>query len=403
MKNLEVFKIKITKKQRELCSDILNIIYPEGPISRIDIANKTGITPATVSFLTGIMIDRNLLHELGESHDEKNKAGRRKILIDISPKHSFFIGAEISEAFYSFVLTDNTGNVFSKKIYPINNSKVPIDCDVFIDKLLSFFRSFKISVCAIGIALPGHFNNSNRIFTNNSIWENFDLQKIANTTKIPVFFENNVNCMALAEHFFYSKKNENFIFFHVGRGIHSSYFYKGNIFSKENFLIGELGHTVVNAEGPLCECGKRGCLQTYTSETWLLKHARSIYKNSPSTYLHHLVNNENDISLETILTAYNLGDPTILKIMDNAIKYIALSLNNLNMVLDSSKLFIHGKIFDNESITYSLTKLLNIEPKLLVFPKQEEVIIKPYNKINGAIGASSLCIYKKLSNHNLVI
>lgn len=58
-----MFKIELTKKQKELCSEILNVIFPEGPISRIDIANKTGITPATVSFLTGIMIEKNLLYE----------------------------------------------------------------------------------------------------------------------------------------------------------------------------------------------------------------------------------------------------------------------------------------------------------------------------------------------------
>ncbi|ELU8995940.1 MarR family transcriptional regulator, partial [Enterococcus faecalis] len=100
--------MELTKKQKELCSKILNVIYPERPISRIDIAHKTGITPATVSFLTGIMIDKNLLYELGESHNETIKAGRRKILLDISQKYSFFIGSEISESFYSYVLTDNT-------------------------------------------------------------------------------------------------------------------------------------------------------------------------------------------------------------------------------------------------------------------------------------------------------
>ena len=50
-----------------------------------------------------------------------------------------------------------------------------------------------------------------------------------------------------------------------------------------------------------------------------------------------------------------------------------------------------------------LTQLLNVEPKLLVFPKQEEIIKKPYQKINGAIGASALCIYKKLENYDFVV
>ncbi|MCO5478414.1 ROK family transcriptional regulator [Enterococcus gallinarum] len=398
-----MFKIELTKKQKELCSEILNVIFPEGPISRIDIANKTGITPATVSFLTGIMIEKNLLYELGESYNETIKAGRRKILLDVSQEHSFFIGAEITESFYSYVLTDNTGKIFSKKIYSINTSEIFITSDVFIKNLLSFYRSLTVPVSAIGIALPGHYNYSSKILTNNYTWKHFDLKKIIDSVEIPVFFENNVNCMALAEHFFHSQRNENFLFFHIGRGIHCSYFYKGDIFSKENFLIGEIGHTVVNLDGQYCECGKRGCLQTYTSETWLLKYSQSIYRNSTSTFLHQLVDTESELSMETLLTAYDLGDPAILKIFDNALNYIALTLNNLNMILDSAKIFLHGQIFDNENIFIFLTQLLNVEPKLLVFPKQEEIIKKPYQKINGAIGASALCIYKKLENYDFVV
>ncbi|MBX8942151.1 ROK family protein [Enterococcus faecalis] len=395
--------MELTKKQKELCSEILNVIYPERPISRIDIAHKTGITPATVSFLTGIMIDKNLLYELGESQNETIKAGRRKILLDISQEHSFFIGAEISESFYSYVLTDNTGKIISKKIYSLNRSEMFCTSDIFIKNLLSFYKSLAIPISAIGIALPGHYNKSRQIITNNFKWSNFDLNKIIDSIKIPIFFDNNVNCMALAERFFYSKKNENFIFFHIGRGIHCSYFYNNDIFSKENFLIGEIGHTVVNLDGQLCECGKRGCLQTYTSETWLLKSSQLIYRNSTSTFLHQLVDTETDISIEIILTAYDLGDPAILKLIDTALNYIALTLNNLNMILDSSKLFLHGKIFDNENIFQRLSQLLNINPKLLIYPKQEKIIKKNYQKINGAIGASALCIYKKLENYSFVV
>ena len=349
------------------------------------------------------MIENNLLYELGESYNETSKAGRRKILLDISQEHSFFIGAEITESFYSYVLTDNTGKVFSKKIHSINPSEIFITSDIFIKNLLSFYSSLTVPVSAIGIALPGHYDYSSQILTNNHVWKQFDLEKIIDSVEIPIFFENNVNCMTLAEHFFYSKRNENFLFFHIGRGIHCSYFYQGDIFSKENFLIGEIGHTVVNIDGQYCECGKRGCLQTYTSETWLLKYSQSIYRNSTSTFLHQLVNTEEEISMETLLTAYDLGDPAILKIFDNALNYIALTLNNLNMILDSSQIFLHGKIFENENIFTALTRSLNVDSQLLVFPKQEELIKKSYQKINGAIGASALCIYKKLKNYDFVV
>ncbi|EKZ0120077.1 ROK family protein, partial [Enterococcus faecalis] len=243
-----------------------------------------------------------------------------------------------------------------------------------IENLLSFYKSLTVPVSAIGIALPGHYNNTSQIITNNLKWANFKLTEVIDSLEIPIFFDNNVNCMALAERFFYSKKNENFVFFHLGRGIHCSYFYNDDIFSKENFLIGEIGHTVVNLSGQLCECGKKGCLQTYASETWLLKSSQLIYKNSTSTFLHQLVDSETDISIELILTAYSLGDPAILKLIETALNCIALTLNNLNMTLDYSKLFLHGKIFDNKNIFQRLSQLLNTDPKLLTSPPKKEII-----------------------------
>lgn len=68
----------LTKKQRELCAKILDEVYTNGAISRIDIANKTNITPATVSSLTSQMVEEGLLYEAGETFDKKNKAGRKR-------------------------------------------------------------------------------------------------------------------------------------------------------------------------------------------------------------------------------------------------------------------------------------------------------------------------------------
>lgn len=71
-----------TKKQAELRTIILDKIYAKGPISRIDISKETGITPATVSAITGSLIQEKLLYELGED-EEHTKVGRKKILLGI--------------------------------------------------------------------------------------------------------------------------------------------------------------------------------------------------------------------------------------------------------------------------------------------------------------------------------
>ncbi|MHC9332795.1 ROK family protein, partial [Clostridium perfringens] len=101
-----------------------------------------------------------------------------------------------------------------------------------------------------------------------AFWKNFNLKEILKTITLPVYFKNNVKCMTLAERLFGSNNNnDNFIFFHISRGMFCSYMYNGKLYAENNLLVGEIGHIIVHPNGELCECGKRGCLQTYGSES----------------------------------------------------------------------------------------------------------------------------------------
>lgn len=92
----------------------------------------------------------------------------------------------------------------------------------------------------------------------------------------PLFFSNNVNCMAIGKRLFSRQQNDpNFAYFHFARGMHCSYIYDGNIYGKGNLMIGEIGHTVVSSEGEECSCGRKGCLQTFAGESWLIKKSKN--------------------------------------------------------------------------------------------------------------------------------
>ena len=131
--------MKSTKKQQLLYSTILNKIYTRHTISRIDIARETGITPATVSLITAEMLSDHLIQEVGEEIDLQDKVGRKKILLSIAPEHSYYIGAEISEKFFSFVLTDNIGTVYQQDTFFHNRHK-PINADFFMQHLSVFIK-----------------------------------------------------------------------------------------------------------------------------------------------------------------------------------------------------------------------------------------------------------------------
>lgn len=390
-----------TKRQNAIYSDILHKIYTKHIISRIDIANETGMTPATVSLNTAKMLESGLIQELGEDAGDQGGVGRKKILLSVRPSHSYYIGGEIAEKFLSFVLTDNVGTVIEKRTLPAA-AGMQADVGCFISQCLDFMNhvsSWKIQ--AVGLAIPGHFRKSARrnILTNNPCWKDFDLGQISSKLPVPVFFSNNVHCMARAESLFYSDPHEdsgNFIFFHLGRGIHCTYMYRNELYSRHNFKIGEIGHTVVRPDGELCECGKRGCLQTCASETWLIKKAKLLYTASPDTFLHQLAKTGDDITIHTLLDAYRLGDEGVMRLLHTAVKCIGIAISNLNLLIDSDRIFIHGALFDEPELTGLLKQQLEFEPSLFLLPQEQKLIIKPFSACTGAIGGAALCVWRYL-------
>ena len=393
--------MKLTKNQQKLRFNILDKIYAKGRISRIDISKETGITPATVSEITGNMIQENLIHEIGEVITEESKSGRKKILLGISPNHSFYIGTELSPKYISFCLTDNVGKILKEKIISLDTSNLNeiLTEEYYVNELNNFIKSCEeYSPKAVGIALPGHFDENNIcIISNNSFWKNFNIKVILDNIDLPIYFENNVKCMTLAERLFtFTGIDSNFIFFHVGRGMFCSYMYNGNLYAKDNFLVGEIGHVVVHPDGELCECGKRGCLQTYGSEAWIIKKSQILFDNSEITYLKQLVTDKNKLTIETILKAYNLGDEGIIKILHSAIRYLSITINNLSMMIDCNKIIIHGELFNEPLLRNLLNELLNQNISLLSKHKKQDIIIKDYHNHNGSLSAAALCVSKHL-------
>ena len=79
----------LTKKQKEQSAIILDSIYAEGPISRVELSRKLGITPATMTTITHYLMDTSVIYEVGEELDGYN-VGRKKILLDITPQYTYY-------------------------------------------------------------------------------------------------------------------------------------------------------------------------------------------------------------------------------------------------------------------------------------------------------------------------
>lgn len=390
--------MKQSKAVIEQTARVMDTLYSKGPLSRIDLSKLLSITPATVSDITQHLIINGLIKEIGEDIDQ-NKVGRRKILLGILPDHSYYVGVELFEHTITLCLSDNRNTVIDQTTRDLNK-KTELSNTLIINTVQEFIeknRDYQIS--AIGIALPGHYDlEVETIITNNPYWSRISLLELKSGFSIPVHFENNVNCMAINERLFGSRYDEpNFLYLHFRKGIFCTYVYQGEIYARNNFFVGEMGHMVVNPNGEQCECGKKGCLQTYISQTWLIKKARALYSNPETSYIHGLVNSKEEITMKTILQAYSLGDVAILHMMRTAIEYLSIIINNVIVTLDTDIIYIHSELFDNDGLSNQLLERIEENDSEFIQRKQIDKKIMKYTKQHGAHSACALAIEQTIT------
>lgn len=388
----------LSKKQTEQRHAILEALYLHGPLSRAELSRLLDITPATMSLITSHLIQDGLLRELGEETGS-TKIGRKKVLLAVEAALSYYVGVELTDTKMFICLTDNLGANLVEQVIEMGGLDEPHKIEDLLVKSLKNFLQVNESypVSAMGIAVPGHYDKvEENIISNHPFWSKFSIKCLKSAFSIPIYIKNNVKCMALRELYLGENKDtKNFLFLNLRRGIYAAYVYDGAIYADDNYLIGEVGHVVVNPNGERCEwCGQSGCLQTYASITWILKKVRYAYEVGKTPYLAFLVEDAESIRLSHVLTAYKMGDGFIQYLIEQALDYLAIQLYNVQMILNIDALFIHGTLFQNPDIAAKLERKLSHQSTIIQSNRPTLKLIKPYNPMEGALGASSLAILR---------
>lgn len=387
------------KNQPSNRARILECIFRNAPVARSEIAEMTEITPAAVTTIVSGLIAENIVIESEEPFPDDFSSGRRKVPIDINPAAFYSIGAEFTQKALVICLTDLKGSLIKHTKKPYSPQLAQEITKELILGITSLVDETKISwkqIIGAGIAVPGHMNSdSDDLITNRKTWSSFSATELEKDLPIPITYENNARCMALAQYLFNpSNSPDSFAFFHVGLGMFCANVVDGEILLGNNYMAGEIGHTIVNENGRRCECGKYGCLQTYASENWLLKNARLVYQNSSNTILRHLAASEKDISIETIITAYSMGDPFISKYIRDALKYLGIAASNIAITMNPGKFFLHGQYLDNPMIRSELLDYIDRQLLFIGRSYTSNIEILPYHPEDGAVGASALAVRK---------
>jgi len=207
-------------------------------------------------------------------------------------------------------------------------------------------------VAGIGIGAPGavDFDAGTVIFAPNMEgWKEVPLKKaLEKELGVPVFVENDGNICALGVHVAELKsKPRHMIGIFVGTGIGGGLILNGELFSGFGHTAGEIGHMVLEVNGPKCGCGNKGCFEAVASRTAIFQQIKAGIKDGQKTVLTDLLGNDlDDLRSGDLRKAIRRGDKFVDRIVDGAAQYIGVATANLVNILNPEVVVLGGGVIE---------------------------------------------------------
>lgn len=335
-------------------STILKLLNDCGAMSRKDIALELGLTPATVTLICTDLLSAGILCERGEMEEEK-RAGRRKVLIDINYEYRFVLSICIEAASTVISIGDLRGRCRASRSIPTDGAMNP---ELFLrrvadeSKALMWERGLsREEVLGVGVSVPGPVNRSTGVSQHAyRIWN--DPVPVAEYLNrdlgFPVIVENNVKAFAEGELIFGTgKEQENLLFIKWGPGVGSAIIIHGRLYDSQNSKTAEIGHCIVEKDGKLCRCGRRGCLETKVATHAVAERVRDACTAETMPALYRLMGGDtSQIEAKNITDWIRIKDEGMQRVLDEILEILARTTVNTTTILAPDQVIIYGGMFE---------------------------------------------------------
>jgi glucokinase len=207
-------------------------------------------------------------------------------------------------------------------------------------------------VAGLGIGAPGavDFGSGTVIFAPNlEGWKEVPLKKeLEKQLGVPVFVENDCNIAALGVYVSELKsKPKSMVGIFVGTGIGGGIIINGDLYSGFGHTAGEIGHMVIDVNGPKCGCGNKGCFEALASRTAIFQQIKAGIKDNQKTILTEMLGNDlDDLRSGDLRKAIRRGDKFVDRIVEGAAEYIGIATANLVNILNPEVIVLGGGVME---------------------------------------------------------
>lgn len=367
-----------------------------GAVSRAQLTGLLGVSRSKISADVGRLVGSGLLVEDGYGDSE---GGRRSSLLRVPREAGLVAGVDLGATSIDVALTTFGGEVLAHGSGPADIRDGPLAvlgrAKAMLDELLAGEGAGPRDVLAVGVGVPGPVEHASGLPTAPPIMPGWDLYPVkdafAEDYHAPVFVDNDVNIMALGEHWGgVGRGVENMLFVKVGTGIGCGIIVGGRIYRGSQGSAGDIGHVRADPNGPVCSCGNVGCLEAMAAAPAIVRQAEGLASREPRGAL-AAMRDAGELDLRGVLKAAEFGDAGAVGIVRRSGRLIGETLATLVSVLNPSLIVIGG------GVAYAATHTLLAEIRSAVYrlslplaTRNLPVVLSKLEDTAGVIGASVL-------------
>jgi predicted NBD/HSP70 family sugar kinase len=332
--DLTNFQLATSETARQINRRIaLNFVRLYQPMSRADLARRSGLQRSTISAIIDQLIDEGWVTEGAVG---KSPRGRRPRNLHLNVERAGIVGVELRPDTTTVGLAGIDARFMGQAQFPTASTP-----ERFVDDLAEATRALRREhprvLCeGMGVSLPGRVDDTGRlVFAPNLGWGQVDLTKmIQEAVGLRVNVENAANACALAELWFgrHAEHVQHILAVTVSEGIGVGLLLNGQLVHGAGSMAGEFGHVSLDDHGPPCRCGRRGCWERYGSNSAAMQHYASIGGASETT------------RFDDLPRLADRGDAKAAETLERMARYLGVGLSNLAVGLAPDVIAVVGEV-----------------------------------------------------------
>ncbi|MCO6359772.1 glucokinase [Roseivirga pacifica] len=318
------------------------------------------------------------------------------------------LGIDIGGTFTKFGLSDIEGNILMEGSIPTYTHK---EIDQFLEALSTAIKENldkilePIDIIGVGIGAPnGNYYNGTIEHAPNLHWKGIIpfIDLFQKHFDLPMIMTNDANAAAIGEKVFGGAKDMNdFIVVTLGTGLGSGFVTRGKLIYGHDGLAGELGHTNVYPDGRECNCGKRGCLETYASASGI---KRTVFKllatNNVDTPLRNYT--YESLSSKKITEMALQGDPIALEAYEYTSDILGLKLADAAAVTSPETIFLFGGLAKAGDILIEATKKAFNDYLYPGYKGKIQIKLSELMDKNAAVLGASALVWSEIAQSDII-